>query len=91
MTYTDKQIESIGYKIQDINLKNGYIIYENKELDCEVTIQWNNDDQDCLIYSNTISQQKDWYGNLYKEPIGLTISEIKIFMSKIEELRLIES
>ena len=91
MTYIDKQIESIGYKIQDINLKNGYIIYENKELDCEVTIQWNNDDQDCLIYSNTMSQQKDWYGNLYKEPIGLTISEIKIFMSKIEELRLIES
>ena len=91
MTDIDKQIESIGYKIQDINLKNGYIIYENKELDCEVTIQWNNDDQDCLIYSNTMSQQKDWYGNLYKEPIGLTISEIKIFMSKIEELRLIES
>ena len=82
MTYIDKQIESIGYKIQDINLKNGYIIYENKELDCEVTIQWNNDDQDCLIYSNTMSQQKDWYGNLYKEPIGLTISEIKIINRK---------
>lgn len=91
MTDIDKQIESIGYKIQDINLKNGYIIYENKESDYEVTIQWDNNDQDCLIYSNTISQQKDWYGNLYKEPIGLTISEIKIFMSKIEELRSIES
>lgn len=91
MTDIDKQIESIGYKIQDINLKNGYIIYENKELDYEVTIQWDDNDQDCLIYSNTISQQKDWHGNLYKEPIGLTISEIKIFMSKIEELRSIES
>ena len=87
MTNIDKQIEKIGYKIRKIDLRIGCIVYEYKEQNCEVTIQWDNDEQDCLIYSNTISYQKDWYGNLYKEPLGLTISELKIFMSKIDEMR----
>ena len=91
MTNIDKQIEKIGYKIRKIDLRIGCIVYEYKEQNCEVTIQWDNDEQDCLIYSNTISHRKDWYGNLYKEPLGLTISELKIFMSKIDEMRKIES
>ena len=88
MTNIDKQIEAIGYKILRADLNINSIVYVNKEQDYEVTIQWDDNDQDCLIYSNTISQQKDWYGCLYKEPIGLNISELRLFMSKIDEMRL---
>ena len=91
MTNIDKKIEKIGYKIRRINRRINSIVYENIYQDQEITIEWNVDDQDCFIFSNTITEQRNWYGQLYKEPMGLTISEIQLFMSKIQELRLEES
>ena len=91
MTNIDKKIEKIGYKIRRINRRINSIVYENIYQDQEITIEWGADDQDCFIFSNTITEQRDWYGQLYKEPMGLTINEIRLFMSKIQELRLEES
>ena len=91
MTNIDKQIEKIGYKIRSIDRRINSIVYENIYQDQEITIEWDVDDQDCFIFSNTITEQRNWYGQLYKEPMGLTINEIQLFMSKIQELRLEES
>ena len=85
MTNIDKKIEKIGYKIRHINRRINSIVYENIYQDQEITIEWGADDQDCFIFSNTITEQRDWYGQLYKEPMGLTITEIRLFRSKIQE------
>lgn len=40
-----------------------------------------------MIFSQTISRIKDWYGQTFQEPQGLTIREIELFTTKINELR----
>ncbi|UMZ01179.1 hypothetical protein H8S51_005575 [Roseburia rectibacter] len=87
MSKNDKEIEALGYKIRVSDLSCGYIVYENKQSDKEVIIEWDDDEEYCMIFSQTISRIKDWYGQTFQEPHGLTIQEIELFTTKINELR----
>ena len=87
MTEIDKQIEAMGYEEHVIDLCLGYIVYENKEQDHEVTIEWDDEDENCHIFSQTITREKDWFGHTYQMPMGLSIRESDIFIAKIDEMR----
>ena len=87
MTDCEKQIESIGYKVRVSDNNNCYIVYENKKQDQEVILEWDYEEQYCLIFSQTISREKDWLGDAYQAPMALTIYEIAIFTARLKELR----
>lgn len=87
MSKVDNQIKELGYEEHVINLLCQYIVYENKKDDIEVTIEWSNEEQYCLIFAKTISRQKDWFGHPYQEPSGLTAKEYLLFNAKIQEMR----
>lgn len=48
MSKIDKEVETLGYGIRATDLSCGYIVYENKQLDKEVIIEWDNDKEYCL-------------------------------------------
>lgn len=83
----DEQIKALGYEEHVRDISCSYIVYENKEEDTEVTIEWNDDDQYCLIFVNTISREKNWFGQLYRSPMALTCKEYELFIAKIKETR----
>lgn len=83
----DTRIESIGYKIRMADLLACYIVYENEKDDKEVIIEWDDDEEYCLIFSQTISRLKDWTGNTYQMPTALSIQEAGVFIEKINEMR----
>ena len=56
MTDIEKQIENMGYKVRVTDMINNYIVYENKKEDQEIILEWDDEDQYCLIFSETISQ-----------------------------------
>lgn len=87
MTDCEKQIESIGYKVRVSDNNNCYIVYENKKQDQEVTLEWDYEEQYCLIFSQTISREKDWLGHAYQAPMALTIHEAEVFTARLKELR----
>ena len=87
MTDTEKQIENMGYKVRVIDMLIGYVVYENKEEDQEIVLEWDEEDQYCLLFSRTISREKDWFGNTQQMPMGLTICELEIFTARLKELR----
>ncbi len=87
MTDCEKQIESIGYKVRVSDNNNCYIVYENKKQDQEVILEWDYEEQYCLIFSQTISREKDWLGDAYQAPMALTICEAEIFTARLKELR----
>lgn len=87
MTNIDEQIKALGYESVDTNLFIGYMIYENKSADQEVTIEWGDDIEDCLIFSESLSKNKDWFGDLYESPMGLNVQEAELFIAKIKEMR----
>ena len=87
MTDIEKQIENIGYEIRVIDMSCQYIVYENKKSDQEVILEWDDEDQYCMIHSQTISREKDWIGQTYQMPMALTICEAEIFMARLKELR----
>lgn len=87
MTEIDRRIESLGYEVRVIDLPCGYIVYENKKQDQEIVIEWDDEDDYCKIFSQTISRVKDWFGNTIQEPNALTIREAEIFIAKINEMR----
>lgn len=60
MTDIEKQIENMGYKIRVIDMLNNYVVYENKKEDQEITLEWDDEDQYCKLFSETISREKDW-------------------------------
>lgn len=91
MSHIDYEIKSLGYEEVKIDFLCNYIVYQNKQDDTEVTIQWDMDDSECLIYVQTISEIADFYGNLIREPMGLTCKEYEVFHSKIQECRKLES
>ena len=87
MSDIDNQIKQLGYEECKVDLLCRYIVYENKEDDIEVTIEWDYDDNYCLIVARTITRQKDWFGQLYQEPSGLSSKEYLLFNAKIQEMR----
>jgi|GEM_PF-2158116 len=87
MTDIEKQIEAMGYEVRVSDMSNKYIVYENKKSDQEVTLEWDYEDQYCMIHSQTISREKDWIGQTHQMPMALTICEAEIFMARLKELR----
>lgn len=87
MEKIDEQIKLLKYEERVVNLQCNYIIYENKETDSEVTIQWGEDDEYCLIFAQSITLHKDWFGQPQHMPIGLTCREFELFNSKIQEMK----
>ena len=87
MTDTEKQIENMGYKVRVIDMLIGYVVYENKEEDQEIVLEWDEEDQYCLLFSRTISREKDWLGFAQQMPQALNICELEIFTARLKELR----
>ena len=87
MTNIDEQIKALGYELNEINPVIGYMIYENKSANHEVTIEWNDDIKECLIFSNSLTKDKDWFGDLYESPMALDVQEAELFIAKIKEMR----
>lgn len=87
MTNIEKQIENMGYEVRAIDMLNNYVVYENKEGDQEITLEWDDEDQYCMLLSETISREKDWLGHARRMPQGLNICELEIFAARLKELR----
>ena len=58
MTNSEKQIEAMGYEIRVVDMINNYVVYENKQEDQEITLEWDDEDQYCMLFSQTISRKK---------------------------------
>ena len=87
MTNTEKQIENMGYEIRVIDMLCNYVVYENKKEDQEIILEWDDEDQYCMLFSQTISREKDWLGHTRQTPKALTICELEIFTARLKELR----
>lgn len=87
MSKIDKEVETLGYEIRATNLSCGYIVYENKQLDKEIIIEYDEEEEYCHMLAQTISRIKDWFGQTFQEPQVLTIREIEVFTTKMNELR----
>ena len=87
MTNTEKQIENMGYEIRVIDMFCNYVVYENKKEDQEIILEWDDEDQYCMLFSQTISREKDWIGHTRQMPKALTICELEIFTARLKELR----
>ena len=87
MTDIEKQIENIGYEIRVVDMTCQYAVYENKKEDQEIILEWDDEDQYCMLFSQTISREKDWIGQTHQMPMALTICELEIFTARLKELR----
>ena len=87
MTDIEKQIENMGYKIRVSDMLCNYVVYENKKEDQEIILEWDDEDQYCMLFSQTISREKDWLGHTRQMPKALTICELEIFTARLKELR----
>jgi len=87
MTNTEKQIENMGYEIRVSDMLCNYVVYENKKEDQEIILEWDDEDQYCMLFSQTISREKDWLGHTRQMPQALTIRELEIFTARLKELR----
>ena len=87
MTNTEKQIENMGYEIRVSDMLCNYVVYENKKEDQEIILEWDDEDQYCMLFSQTISREKDWLGHTRQMPKALTICEMEIFTARLKELR----
>lgn len=87
MTNTEKQIKDMGYEIRVIDMLNAYVVYENKKEDQEIILEWDDEDQYCLLFSETITRKKDWLGHTRQMPQALNICELEIFTARLRELR----
>ena len=87
MTDIEKQIEAMGYEVSVIDMRNEYAVYENKKEDQEITLEWDDEDQYCNLFSQTISREKDWVGQFHQMPQALNICELETFTARLKELR----
>ena len=87
MTNTEKQIKDMGYETRVIDMLNNYVVYENKKEDQEIILEWDDKDQYCLLFSETITREKDWLGHAQQMPKALNIYELEIFTARLRELR----
>ena len=87
MTDIEKQIENMEYEIRVSDMLCNYVVYENKKEDQEIILEWDDEDQYCMLFSQTISREKDWLGHTRQMPKALTICELEIFTARLKELR----
>lgn len=83
----DDRLKELGFELISHHDHIRSFTYENKEADQRVTIEYVGGG-DWIIHSKTISEDKDWYGNLFHSPVGMTYEECKAFLDKIDELKM---
>lgn len=89
MSKLDEKIKQLGYieKVVGMQTYCDTVIYENSQEDIEVEISWDVDDKECYLHARSLTQSRDWLGQLYSEPRGLSYMEITAFVAKIDEMR----
>lgn len=81
----DNKLKELGFELKCNDSTCGYWTYENVNDDQRVDITY--DGEDWFINSETISTERDWFGNEQSRPIGLKYEEVKAFMELIDELK----
>lgn len=71
--------------MKEVVENGGYAVYVNEEDDQRVEISFDGDRW--IIYSETLSEQLDYYWHMYRSPIGMTYEECEAFLNKIDELK----
>lgn len=86
-TEIDEQIEKLGFVLITAHTDTGTYIYHNSDDDHEIDLQCVTDcREECLIYSNSISEDRDYFGQSFNRPMGMSLDEILVFSKKLEEL-----
>ncbi|WP_288617743.1 hypothetical protein [uncultured Eubacterium sp.] len=83
MTKADRTLLDLGYVLVSLDAPIESAIYKNVDEDQLVIIEWGEE----IIHSVSITEYKDWFGQKQRYPIGLTLKEMKAFISKIEQFR----
>ena len=87
MSTTDSVIASLGFIEESRDLSENSITYINKDHNHRVTIQWGENDSECIIYSeDSYPEYNDFVGKIYISN-GINLLEVKAFMSKIYEMK----
>ena len=63
------------------------LFMKTKKEDQEIILEWDDKDQYCLLFSETITREKDWLGHTQQMPKALNICELEIFTARLRELR----
>lgn len=66
MSKIDKEIEALGFEIRVLDLSCGYIVYENKQSDSEIIIEWADDEEYCKIFHKQFRESKIGLDKLFK-------------------------
>lgn len=72
------ELKNLGYTLVRSSEEICSFIFENKDRDTNITVDYNPDhlDDDCyVIHVHTISTDTDWFGNENYLPIGLSRKE----------------
>ena len=75
---TYNELKNLGYTLVRSSEEICSFIFENKDRDTNITVDYNPDhlDDDCyVIHAHTISTDTDWFGNENYLPIGLSRKE----------------
>lgn len=81
---TDEKLKMLGFELVRTEPRAGYAVYENEQDDQRVEISLAGNRP--IIYSETISEERDYYGHPYHSPMGMTEEEFRAFLDKIDEL-----
>lgn len=87
MADTEKQIKDMGYELRVKDTVCNYAIYENKRIDQEIILEWDEDDQYCLLFSESLSRSDDWMTHPQSTPTALNIRELELFTARLKELQ----
>lgn len=82
---SNEKLKQLGFELTKYSETSGYWVYENTRDDQRVCISF--DGQDWYITSETISTEKDWYGNQRTMPLGLKYEEVQAFIALIDGLK----
>lgn len=81
----DDKLKELGFELKEVVENGGYAVYVNEKDDQRVEISFDGDRW--IIYSETLSEQLDYYGHTYRSPIGMTYEECEALLNKIDELK----
>lgn len=87
MTEIDRRISALGYKLYRHDGDSKFADYRNENTDTSVEIEWDDEDDNCKIFAQTISCDMDYYGHYCQRPACLSIRECNAFEAKINEMR----
>lgn len=84
----DEKIKELGYIEKIVDTLSCYIVYVNETADQVVEIDYDEDLDNCILHSRSLTPIKDFYGHDIYEHMGLTQQEMLIFLEKMNKLRI---